>query len=78
MKIDNVAMDVLSIIDSFSRFIQEKVILNKKAETIVKMVMDTWILCFGIPTVGFYADNGGEFVDIKMDKLIARLGVTIR
>ena len=49
-----------------------------KAETIVKAVMDTWILCFGIPIDGFFADNRGEFVNIKMDKLIARLGVTIR
>ena len=44
----------------------------------MKTVMDTWILCFGIPTVGFFADNGGEFVNIKMDELIARIGVTIR
>ena len=44
---------VLWIIDSFSRFVQGKVILNKRAETIISSVMDTWILCFGIPTVGF-------------------------
>ena len=42
---------VLWIIDSFSRFVQEKVILNKKADAIVKAVMDTWMLCFGIPKV---------------------------
>ena len=28
--------------------------------------------------MGFYADNGGEFVNIKMDKLIANLGITVR
>ena len=44
----------------------------------MKAVMDTWILCFRTPTVGFYADNKGEFVNIKMDELFARLGVTIR
>ena len=43
-----------------------------KAET------DTWILNFGILSVGFYADNGGEFLIVKMDELIARLGITIR
>ena len=35
-------------------------------------------MCFGIPSLGFYADNGGEFVNVKMDKLMARLGLTVR
>ena len=35
-------------------------------------------MCFGIPSLGFYADNGGEFMNIIMDKLMARLGATIR
>ena len=56
---------------------QGNVIHNNKVKTIVRAVMDTWILYFGIQSVGFNADNGGEFVNIKMDKLIARLGVTI-
>ena len=28
--------------------------------------------------MGFYADNGGEFLNIKMDELIAKLGITVR
>ena len=28
--------------------------------------------------MGFYADNRGEFVNIKMDELIVRLGATVR
>ena len=28
--------------------------------------------------MGFYAYNGGEFVNIKMNKLIVKLGITIR
>jgi len=55
-----------------------KVIQNKKVETIIKVAMDMWIMCFGIPSIGFYMDNGGKFVNIKMDELIVRLGVTIR
>ena len=66
---------MLWIIDSFSRFVQGKVILNKRVETIMREVSDTSILCFEEPTVGFYADNGGKFVNIKMDELIARLGL---
>ena len=72
------SMHVLLIIDSFCRFFQGKVILNKRAETIVRAVIDTWIVCFGIPTVRFYTNNGGELVNIEMHKLIVRLGVTIR
>ena len=47
-------------------------------ETIVKAVTDIWILCFGISSAGLYADNGEEFVNMKIDELIARLGVTVR
>ena len=69
---------ILWIIDSFSRCVQGKIFQNKRVETIVKAVMDMWILCFGIPSVGFYMDNGGEFVNVKMDKLMSRLGIKIR
>ena len=56
---------------------QGKVIPNKRGETIVRAVMDTWMLCFGIPSVRFYGDNGGKFINVKMDELIACLGITI-
>ena len=69
---------VLWIINNFSRFVQGKVILNKRVDTIVNAVMDTWIMCFGITSVGFYTDNSKEFDNLKMDELTARLGVTIR
>ena len=36
------------LVDSFSRFVQGKVIQNKRAEKIVKAIMDKWILCFGV------------------------------
>ena len=35
-------------------------------------------MCFGISSLGVYADNGGEFVNLKMDQLMARLGVTVK
>ena len=57
---------------------QGKVILNKRADTIISSITDTWIMCFRIPSVGFYTDNGGEFINMKMDELMARLGVTVR
>ena len=44
----------------------------------IKEVIETSILCFGIPSVGFYADNGGEFINIKIDKLMATLRVVTK
>ena len=46
-------LHVLWIINSFSIFVQGKVILNKKVKTFVRAVMDTWILFFGIHAVTF-------------------------
>ena len=51
---------------------------NTKAETMIKMVMDTWLMSFGIPSMGSYVDDGREFVNIKMDELKAKLGITVR
>ena len=31
----------------------------------------------GFPTHGFYADNGGEFSNIKLDELTSKLGLTV-
>ena len=69
---------VLWIIDSFNRFVEGKVILNKRADTLVSAVTDMWIICFGIPSVEFYAENGKEFVNVKMDELTKSLGVSIQ
>merc|ERR1712243_403547 len=45
---------VLWCIDSFTRFIQGKLLRNKKAETILNAINECWNLSFGIPAVGFY------------------------
>ena len=68
---------VLWCIDLFTRFIQGKLLRNKKAETILNAINECWNLSFGIPAVGFYADNGTEFKNIKMDKFISKLGISI-
>ena len=60
---------MLLIIESFCRFVQGKVILNKRVDTMINAITDTWIMCFGIPSLRFYADNGGEFVNVKIDKI---------
>ena len=52
---------VLWIIDSFSRFMVGKLITNKKADTVMQAIMDSWCMNVGFPTLGFYADNGRIF-----------------
>merc|ERR1711873_265242 len=68
---------VLWCIDSFTRFIQGKLLENKREETILNAINKCWNLSFGIPAVGFYADNGTEFKNIKMDEFISKLGISI-
>ena len=65
------------MIDSFTRFIQGKFILNKKADTIIEAVNTTWNLNVGFPSVGFFADNGGEFANTKLDEFTSKLGLTV-
>ena len=40
-------------------------------------LIDSFIMCYGIPSICFYPDNSGESVNEKMDELITRLGMTI-
>merc|ERR1711962_1879139 len=68
---------VLWCIDAFTRFIQGKLLRNKKAETVVNAINECWNLAFGIPGVGYYADNGIELKNVKMDELVSKLGISI-
>ena len=58
---------ILWMIDSFTRFIQGKLIPNKKADRIIQALTDSWCMNVGFPSQGFFADNGGEFANIKFD-----------
>jgi len=68
---------VLWCIDSFTRFVQGKLLRNKKAETVLNAINECWNLPFGIPAVSFFADNGTEFKNVKMDELISKLGISL-
>ena len=68
---------VLWCIDAFTRFVQGKLLKNKKAETVVNAINECWNLAFGIPGTGYYADNGTEFKNVKMDELVSKLGISI-
>ena len=51
---------------------------NKKADTIIEAINVTWNLNVGFPSVCFFADNGGEFANTKLDELTSKLGLTVR
>ena len=40
-------------------------------------INECWNLPFGIPAIGFYADNDTEFKNVKIDELISKLGISI-
>ena len=69
---------ILWMIDSFMRFMQGKLMTNKKADTIIIGLTGLWYMCVGFPSQGFFADNGGKFANIKLDKLPSKLGLTVR
>ena len=66
------------VIDSFTRFMQGKLISNKKADTIITALTDSWVMNVGFPSQGFFADNGGEFANIKLDELTSKLGLKVK
>ena len=53
------------------------VIKNKEAETIVTALYYEWVCNFGVPTVGFWCDNGGEFQIYLVSEMVERLGSQI-
>lgn len=69
---------MLWMVDSFTGFIQGKLISNKKAYTIISAMMDTWCMNLGFPTNGFFAENGGEFANVKLDEITSKLGLTVK
>ena len=69
---------VLWCICAFTRFTQGRLLKNKQADTIINAIKECWNLAFGIPTIGYYTDNGRKFKNIKMDELVSKLGISIR
>ena len=69
---------ILWMMDSFMRFMQGKLIPKNKADTIINAVNNSWCLNVGYPSVRFFADNGGEFANVKLDKLTSKLGLMVK
>ena len=69
---------ILWMVDSFMRFIQGKLIPNKKADTIIAALTDSWCMNVGFPKKGFFVDNGSKFANVKLNKLTSKLGLTVK
>merc|ERR1711989_300231 len=53
------------------------IIKDKKAETIFEKLEMEWCNKYGFPAVGFYADNGGEFRNYKMEEFVRKIGIKV-
>ena len=61
----------------FTRFIKGIGKRDKNPYPIIKGVHEAWCLDIGFPTVGFWADNGVEFRNMKMEEFVNKLGIKI-
>ena len=71
---------ILYAIDSFSRLTRGIIIKNKQPETVVKAILDVWVLGKGVgPGVPekFYFDNGGEFCNSSVIDLAEKYGISM-
>ena len=62
---------------AFTRPIKGVVIKDKNPETIIRGILEAWCLDIGFPMFGFWADNGGEFKNMKMKEFVNKLGIKI-
>ena len=69
---------ILWIICACTRFIQGRVLNDRKPEIIGKVLHRGWCLSYGYPTVGFWSDNGGDLRNSKMEVFVNKLGIKIK
>ena len=81
-KAGNKDVAILYLHDEFSKLIKGQVINDKNPDTIIKAIEAKWIIGGGIgpghPTRGFFADNGGEFLNSELIDFAAALDISIR
>ena len=62
---------ILWMVCSFTRFLKGVVIAAKDARIVVEAVMKHWNCNFGIPSIGYWSDNGCEFKNADMLEFFA-------
>ena len=65
---------ILVLIDALSKFIRLSIILDKRAETIIRAITNDWIRNFSSMRY-LFSDNGGEFRNAKVAKFCQGLGI---
>ena len=69
--------NVLWMICGFTKMLKGAVLKDKTADSVIKGLHGGWCMNYGYPTVGFYADNGGEFKNYKMEEFTSKLGIKV-
>ena len=73
---------ILWLVDTFSKLIKGKFIKDKKPSTIIEGIINTWIVGDGTgpgnPMMGFYSDNGGEFLNEEFLDFAAYMDISIK
>ena len=54
----------------FTKFIRGIVLKDKTPESVIKGLYREWCLDIGFATVGFWADNKGEFKNPKREEFV--------
>ena len=65
---------ILTLQDGWSRFVQAYPLRQKTADEVATTIMDKFICTFGCPQA-FHSDQGKEFCNTIMKKLLQKLGV---
>ena len=60
-----------------TKFIRGRVISDKNPKRIIKAIHKAWCMNVGYPNVGFWADNRGEFRNMKMEEFVNKFGIKI-
>ena len=69
---------ILWMVCSFTRFLKGVVISTKDAKVVVDAVINNWNCNFGIPSVGYWSDNGTEFKNADMLEFCNKNGLSIK
>lgn len=67
-------IEMLTMIDAFSRWVEAEIVPNKLASTVASSLMRNWICRFGIPK-RLVSDNEATFVSDLLKRLAASLGI---
>ena len=68
----------LHIMDLFTRQSAASIIRSKSADVIIHHFLSNWVSIYGVPLVGLYTDNGGEFMNKKFLDMAGTLNMSIR